>query len=259
MTIYYDLPAAEYHARPEISKSGLDKIAQFPALYLAHKNRPPQPAEELVIGSATHTLILEPEKFEQEFIVAPAGMDRRTKEGRAAFAQLEDSGKQILSASQYELVSGMALSVRSNPVALDLISGGHAEVSFDSILEDVPTRGRCDYLRSDGVVIDLKTTKSASKRGFAKSIAEYRYHVQAAIYTDLLEANGLFVPEFIFIAVEKTYPYASAIYKLDQDALDLGRALYRRDLATYKHCMEMDEWPGYPEEVVTLSLPSWAV
>jgi exodeoxyribonuclease VIII len=108
------------------------------------------------------------------------------------------------------------------------------------------------------VVVDLKTTKSASKRGFAKSVAEYRYHVQAAIYTDLLEANGLFVPEFIFIAVEKTYPYAVGIYKLDQDALDLGRSLYQRDLALYKHCVEMDDWPAYPEEVVTLSLPAWA-
>ena len=258
MTIYYDLPAAEYHSRPEISKSGLDKIAKFPALYLAHKNRPPLPAEELVIGSATHTLTLEPHKFEQEFIVAPANMDRRTKEGKAAFAQLEESGKQILSASQYELISGMALSVRSNETALELISGGHAEVSFDALLNDVATRGRCDYLRDDGVVVDLKTTKSASPRGFAKSIADYRYHVQAAIYTDLLEANGLFVPEFIFIAVEKTYPYAVGIYKLDQDALDLGRSLYQRDLALYKHCVEMDDWPGYTEEVVTLSLPAWA-
>lgn len=258
MAIHYDMPASIYHARPEISKSGLDKIAKFPALYLAHQNRPPLPAEELVIGSATHTLTLEPEKFEREYIVAPAGMDKRTKEGKAAFTQLEESGKQILSASQYELVSGMALSVRSNVTALELISGGHAEVSFDAVLEEVTTRGRCDYLRADGIVVDLKTTKSASPGSFARSIADYRYHVQAAIYTDLLEANGIFVPEFVFVAVEKTYPYAVGIYKLDQNAMALGRSLYQRDLRLYKHCVEMDDWPGYPEEVVTLSLPAWA-
>jgi len=258
MAIYYDLPAKEYFAKPEISKSGLDKIAQFPAMYLAYKNRPPTPAEELVIGSATHTLTLEPEKFEREYIVAPPNMDRRTKDGKAAFSELEASGKQILSASQYELVSGMALSVRSNVTALELISGGNTEVSFDAELCGVQVKGRCDYLRSDGVA-DLKTTKSASPRGFTRSIVDYRYHVQAAIYTDLLEANGIFVPEFTFIAVEKTYPYAVGIYKLDMDAIERGRSLYQRDLAIYKHCMEVNDWPAYPEEVVTLSLPSWAL
>ena len=71
-------------------------------------------------------------------------------------------------------------------------------------------------------------------------------------------ANGLFIPDFTFIAVEKTYPYAVAIYQLDAQALERGRELYRRDLAIYKHCLEMDDWPGYPEEVQVLSLPAWA-
>ena len=79
--IIYDLPAAEYHARPEISKSGLDKIAQFPALFKAHQNRPPDADDALIIGQATHTLTLEPEKFTSEFAVMPQGLDRQI--GRA--------------------------------------------------------------------------------------------------------------------------------------------------------------------------------
>ena len=256
--IIYDLPAAEYHARPEISKSGLDKIAQFPALFKAHQNRPPDADDALIIGQATHTLTLEPEKFTSEFAVMPQGLDRRTKEGKALAAELEASGKTILTNSQYELCSGIALSVRANTVALEYLTGGFAEVSFTAEIEGVQVRGRADYLKTSGGLVDLKTTKSASPKAFAKSIAEYRYHVQAALYTDLAEANGLFIPDFTFIAVEKTYPYAVAIYQLDAQALERGRELYRRDLAIYKHCLEMDDWPGYPEEVQVLSLPSWA-
>lgn len=258
MAIIYDLPAAEYHARPEISKSGLDKIAQFPALFKAHQNRPPESDDALIIGQATHTLTLEPEKFTSEFCVMPAGLDRRTKEGKALAAELEASGKTILTNSQYELCSGIALSVRANTVALDYLTNGAVEVSFTAEIEGVHVRGRCDYLHPNKGIIDLKTTKSASARSFAKSIAEYRYHVQAALYTDLAEANGLFIPDFTFIAVEKTYPYAVAIYQVDREGMERGREIYRRDLALYKHCLEMDDWPGYPEEVQVLSLPAWA-
>jgi exodeoxyribonuclease VIII len=256
--IYYDKPASEYHAGPGISKSGLDKITISPAHYKASLDRPQKPTEELYIGSATHTLTLEPEKFEREFIVAPPIMDRRTKEGKAIAEQLEASGKQILTYQQYELIQGMALSVRSNETALELISGGHTEVSFDAIWDGVLVRGRCDYLRSDGVVVDLKTTKSAHPNQFVKSIADFRYHVQAAIYTDLLMENGIYVPEFVFIAVEKTYPFAVGIYTVDEAGVEKGRKAYKRDLATYKACSELGVWPGYPEEVVQLTLPSWA-
>lgn len=256
--IHYNKPASDYHSGPGISKSGLDKIAISPAHYKASIDRPQAATEELYIGQATHTLTLEPEKFDDEFVIAPPGLDRRTKEGRAAAEQMAASGKQVLTYQQYELVQGMAVSVRSNQTALNYIMGGHAEVSFDAIWDGVLVRGRCDYLRDDGVVADLKTTRSAHPKSFTKSISDYRYHVQAAIYSDLLADNGIFVPEFVFIAVEKFYPFAVGIYTIDEAGIDRGRQIYERDLAIYKHCSELGEWPGYPEEVVQLTLPPWA-
>ena len=40
--------------------------------------------------------------------------------------------------------------------------------------------------------------------------------------------------------------------------LEPGRAVYRRDLATYAECLRSGEWPGYPEEIRELELPAWA-
>jgi exodeoxyribonuclease VIII len=256
--IEYNLPAEEYHISPGISKSGLDKIAISPAHYLAGKERPQKPSEELLIGQATHTLILEPEKFDGEFIVAPSNLDKRTTAGKAAALELEESGKKVLSADQFDKIEGMAKSVRSNGLASELISNGHAEVSANTVIEEVMVRGRCDFLRSDGCLVDLKTTRSAHPKQFSKSIAEFRYHVQAAIYTDIFQANGIYVPDFTFIAVEKFYPYAVGIYQVDEDAIDHGRRLYLRDLSVYRECLQSKIWPSYPEEIVTLRLPSWA-
>lgn len=256
--IEYNLPAEEYHISPGISKSGLDKIAVSPAHYIANKERPQKPSEELLIGQATHTLTLEPEKFDAEFIVAPASLDRRTSAGKAAALELEESGKKVLTADQFEKIEGMAKSVRANGLASELISNGHAEVSANTVIEDVMVRGRCDFLRNDGSLIDLKTTRSAHPKSFLKSIVEFRYHVQAAIYTDIFQANGVYVPDFTFIAVEKFYPYAVGIYQVDEDAIEHGRRLYLRDLSVYRECLQSKIWPSYPEEIVTLRLPSWA-
>lgn len=255
--IYHDLPAAEYHARDGISKSGLDKVAISPAHYRASIDRPERPEEALIIGQAVHTMTLEPHKFDEEFVVGSPGLDRRYKAGKEEFAELEASGKTVLTYAQFETVQGIAMSVRSHSVALDLITGGHAEVSFDHVMDGITVRGRCDFLRDDGLVVDLKTTKSAHYKSFTRSVRDFRYHVQAAIYSDLLEANGVYVSDFVFVAVEKVYPFAVGIYRLDDATIEMGREQYLRDLQIYRQCVERGEWPGYPEEVVTLGLANW--
>jgi hypothetical protein len=93
-------------------------------------------------------------------------------------------------------------------------------------------------------------------------VANYRYHAQEAFYTDGYRfANpGEFADElsFIFVAVEKEAPFGVAVYELDQEAVNIGRALYKRNLETYVRCRAANEWPAYPNEVQTLSLPKWA-
>ena len=35
--------------------------------------------------------------------------------------------------------------------------------------------------------------------------------------------------------------------------------MYRRDLNALARCLESDKWPSYPETIVPLSMPRWAV
>ena len=123
----------------------------------------------------------------------------------------------------------------------------------------VRCRARFDWLTPEGLVLDLKTTQNASAAAFAKAVATFRYHVQHAWYLDgYHQATGDLPLGFIFIAVEKTPPYAVALYELDGEAADYGRLLARRDLARYATARDLDVWPGYPDEIQPLSLPRWA-
>ena len=74
------------------------------------------------LGTATHCAILEPERFEIEYVEAPC-VDRRTKDGKALWSELEQSGKIILSSDEYTKVVEMASAMRRHELASKLITG----------------------------------------------------------------------------------------------------------------------------------------
>lgn len=257
--IHYDLPSGDYHAHPAISKSGLDKIARSPAHYKSWLTELREETTALRIGTAVHCAVLEPKRFALDYVAAPK-VDRRTKDGKAQWEAFEtaNAGKILLSGDEYATVANMAESARLHPAASELLSEGRAEASVFAELEGVQAKCRPDWLRGDGIVLDLKTTEDARSGAFARSVANYRYHVQHAFYADLLIERGIDVKAFVFVAVEKAPPYGVIVYELDREAVDLGRDLYRRDLALYRHCIAINEWPCYTPNIEPLNIPAWA-
>ena len=63
----------------------------------------------------------------------------------------------------------------------------------------------------------------------------------------------------MFIAVEKTAPYAVACYTLDDVAKEKGRELYQQDLQTLQAAQAANAWPAYSDQIETLTLPAWAL
>jgi hypothetical protein len=257
--IRHDLSNAEYHAHPAISKSGLDRIDQSPAHYRASLVEPRKETPALTFGSAAHCWILETDEALHRYVIAPQGIDRRTKDGKAQWAELEASGKTIISAEDAQTLENMLASVHSHPVADELLDNGIAESSVFAELLGVSVKCRPDWLHDNSVIVDLKTTENAGLNAFGKSVANFRYHCQASFYTDICREVGLDIKAFVFIAVEKAPPYAVSVYELDSDSIEVGRTLYQRNLETYRRCRETDHWPAYSDAIEVLTLPRWAM
>ena len=260
--IIHGMPNADYHASPAISKSGLDKIAKSPAHYRAAKEAPAEITDVMVIGSAFHDYILLPEIFQTAYTVLPDDFDGRTKEGKALMSAIKESGQTVLKSEWVENIKGMAAAVAAHPKAAALLTGGHPEVSI--FWQDADTgidcRCRPDYINPAGIIVDLKSTLDASPAAFAKSCANLRYHVQDAFYSEgYYQAAGTWPRGFVFIAVEKTAPYAVACYTLDDVAKEKGRELYQQDLQTLQAAQAANAWPAYSDQIETLTLPAWAL
>jgi hypothetical protein len=238
--LYYDVPEADYHAREVgiASKSALDLVHKSPRHYKAWldgEERDPTPA--MAFGKLVHTAVLEPHLLPPVLAGGRKG------------AQDLDTAKRIAGA------------VRAHPIAGKILRQGRAEVvaRWDDPELSVACKGRLDWYDPEfGVAFDLKTTSDASQREFARSVSNFRYHVQAAMYLSGLRALGMPAEYFLFGCVEKVAPFAVAVYVLDVPALDTGERAMRRDMRVLAECCATGLYPSYPETITTLSMPAWS-
>ena len=268
-----DMPNGHYHSaemkKRFVSKSGLDQIAKSPAHFQWFLENPTEETPALVFGSAFHTMILEPEKADSEIVVLPDEWPTKAVCGRSIGDQKEEfrlihRGKSLLSAEQMEMAVAMAKSVEAHAAARVVLRKATGKAEVTALWNDVDTgvdcRARFDWLRDDGLLVDLKTTRCAKPEAFERLAFEHRYHVQAAFYMEAFRrVTGEEPAGFAFVAVEKEPPYCACVYVAQPDFIQLGRIEYLKNLATYAECRKSNEWPGYPEiQLVPLGLPSWA-
>jgi PDDEXK-like domain of unknown function (DUF3799) len=257
----------DYHAGPGISKSHLDVIAEKSPLHYWFKYLNPdreieEPTDAMELGTAIHAAILEPDLFTSNFVVSPA-FNMRTKDGKQMFADFrnENPGKQILTPDDFKVCLAIRDRVHTNPVAAGLLTGGKSEQSF--FAKDPETgeliKCRFDYLQDGaGMALDVKSTRDASKRAFAKDAANLRYDIAVAWYFDVMKAlYGEAPRHWVWLAVEKTPPYAVGIYFAKPDDIERARDEARRNFMTIVNCRQANYWPDYAESVEPLDMPGW--
>jgi hypothetical protein len=262
-----ELSIEEYHAGEGVCSTDLRHIARSPAHYVEYRKTRRSPTPAMILGSVFHCLALEPETFELEYAIEPE-LDGRTKEGKAKRAefQLASQGKRIIECTVYETAVAMATSLMAHPLARSLVTGGVAEQSIfweSAAVDGVLCKCRPDFVKDLGdgryLIVDLKSTEDARQEAFEKSAWNQRYYVQAPYYWDgCTAAFGRAPAGFVFIATEKDPPYAVSIYEASVEMLGAGRDEYRRNLRTYKECMDSGVWPAYPAEIRKLMPPKWA-
>ena len=241
-----------------LSSTDIRRLLRSPAHY---KNPTILETPALAFGSLVHAFVLEPHAAEARYRPR-ADVDGRTKEGKATReweANLSaNQGVKFVSRSDYDAAVNIAAAVRSHLGATELLSNGFAEVAgLISDFNGVNVRIKPDF-RTSTAIVDLKTCQDARSDAFTRSILNYGYDVQAALYVDVAQAIDGMKRDFYWVAVEKEAPYAVAVYKASDEMLQRGREQYTRAIELYKECAALDLWPAYSQQVTTIELPGWA-
>ena len=262
-----DMPAEVYHATHAMSAGGLKRMRQSPAHYYGMQLDPSRPAPgeptpAMKNGTLVHCCIFEPHAVAERYVVKPADLDGRTKEGKAW--KEANAGREIVDAAQMAAAQAQADALRRLPEIGALLSDGFGEASAFWIDEATGELCKCrpDWTSpaGDGVILlDGKTCQDASPEGFSRQIWNMDYWLQAAWYSDGYEkATGKRVHGFVFAAVESSWPHAAAAYMLGDDVLEKARAENRRLLDLYAECRRTGIWPGYQQSIQAIALPAWA-
>lgn len=247
----------DYESSPAVNKSTLWEMRKSPLHYwhLIH-DTPKEDTAAMKFGRAVHTRLLEPVEFSARYAVAPE-CDRRTKEGKAIWAELMESGKEVISKADMNMILSMEERFQFvHKMFFDSETQTEVPLYWTDEETGVECKGRLDAITSD-FVIDYKTTMDASTKAFTREALRYGYDLQAAMYMEAARANGYNPKGFVFIAQEKNAPNLINIIHAGEAFLDRGRWIMRDLLAKYSTCVKLNIWPGYGEN--ELILPEWEV
>jgi hypothetical protein len=237
-----DVPNEVYHGK-ELQKqgfvghSGIVKLAKSAAHFKASlTNNESTPA--MKFGSAAHIWMLEDP--EDRVIVC----DKKDREGKyltrrqyKAFGEwekeaIEEKGAEyVISHEEKVQLDEMKLALLKHPTAAALIKRNkRSERSGFAIhprYDGIKVRIRADIFIDDDdlyLYADYKTCKDASTEAFSKAAFEYGYDVQADLYREIgFVIDGRW-PQFMFIAQEKTPPYAVNVLKANHpDYIDIDK------------------------------------
>lgn len=259
----YNISNEEYHESEGISRSKLMLLNKSPHHFwyevLSGKAIKKEATPAMNVGSAFHTLLLEPEKFNEEFAVAPV-LDRRTTAGKELYAKFnaEHGNKIILTSDQYKQTSVMVKHIKEHEIVTTLLDDSVFEQSIFWTDNETGIQFKCrPDIWSSKMVVDLKTTSDASEYMTQRSSLNYGYYLQSGMIYEACKAIDKPFEMFVHLFCEKEAPYVPAVYLMKEEALQFGVSQFNDLKIKLKRCLDSGKWEGYP--VKELSVPKYAL
>lgn len=277
--IYRGIDIDRYHeqltAGPSISSSGLRTIFdESPAHYYARSYLNPDredetPSEALTLGRGAHHLLLGESHFSERFAIRPETLNgekwnSNRNDCKAWLKHCRDLGQEVLLPAQIKAIRGMARGLAAHPMVHAGILKGLIEHSMVWLDKDtgVWLKARPDAIpTSDADFSDLKTTVSVDREKLQRTIADYSYHVQAALIgMGSRELLGRPMESFTLVFVEKAPPYCASVVTLKPADIELGEQIVRAALRVFADCLESGQWPGpggVQRDAEFIEIPTW--
>lgn len=285
---YCALDAINCSGLKKIKKSPLHYWAE----YLSPNRVEKEPTPAMYRGTAIHTAVLEPKRFSEEYRKIPtiedypdhlntvdqlkeqlklfglpvggakADLINRLREAGVSLSFFEDVIKEhekykLLKKDDWEACQKISQGVRTNPALSVLFEKGNAEVTlvWKDQITGMMCKARADWLTDDGIIVDIKSASDAGIQEFGWSFEKYGYWQQAAWYLDGVSETMGVKGTFIIAAFETDFPYATAVYMPDDQALEDGRNENKFLLNKYIECLKGQVWPGYSDEIQIMRRP----
>ncbi len=244
-----------YHNQaPGISASGLKKIhsASLATYRFAKDQEEGEKGEALIVGGATHKFILENDIFFDEYAFSESS-DKRKPQWKADKKKADEDGLTLLRATDKNIFDGMLDSLKEERPGgvntYDALIANPDAVREMAIFAVDKERQILLKVKTDinikGMMLDLKSTKSAKPKNFMKDAANLGYSLQAAFYLRVAKIAKQPSTLFGFIAIEKEAPYLHENIIMPEHVLKMEEYKINKLLDMYSVAYHTGEWTGY--------------
>lgn len=266
--LYEGIPNAEYHKglievadtnglqiKPLSSTGAKVIVKESPADYIwGLSNRVEKKAFDM--GHAAHELILE---GGLQSVTVFDFDSWRTKAAQVERDAVYAAGGTPMLAKDMTAAYAMETAVRAHTLADSLLQDGRSEVSALVWDEEykIHIQVRFDWLRNDGLIVDLKTSRTGNPNDFNRDIAKFYYHLQASLYMRAAELLGIAVQGWRWVIVQAEAPHN--VFVVDYSEFDrlTGDQRMHTALTKYAHGVHTGEWPAHPDLYLS-ELPAYA-
>lgn len=268
--LYSGVPMEAYHSGsicdgPSVSTSGLKTIFDdSPADYWHTSYYNPDAAKRreaahLTLGQAAHHLLLGEPNFRKIFVLRPTELPHyKTGEFRAwhgANTECKEwlqkqtaAGLSVITADQLDDIKGMAKQLGLNAMVRDGILRGLIEHSlfWKDKESGVWLKCRPDAIpTASGDFANLKTARSVQWLDLQRAIADYAYHMGAAMEREGARAVlGFSLSSYALVFVQSTGPWSVRVVQLKPDDIELGWQQCRKAIKAFAAGMKTGRWPG---------------
>lgn len=259
------LSADELLAKTTLSYSRLKLLSQSSGKYYKRyiQRLKTEQTEASALGVAAHALLLEPQTFEDKYLVMPKP-DRRTTVGKTAYAaatlQAQEENKIILFDKQLETCLAICRSVQRHPHASRYLNTSlrELELNWTDPITQLPAKAYLDaYHEELEAIVDVKLlTGKFNPYKFAYKAKEECYHVQAGFYKNGCVLNKLKVKEVVYILVSAADPDDVAVCRADAEFVERGQVRAESLAVELVSRIRDNDWESY-RNVIPLGYVPW--
>lgn len=205
----------------------------------------------MTLGKAYEIMLLEPDKVDEEIVVAPV-FNRRTRVGKEAYAEFQEKwkGKIILPEDQMEVCLKMYQRARKDQEIMAILED-IAVVQESVYFTHRQTGFRCvakvDFRNSIDAkpfkVIDLKTFGGQPMPSdFTRQQYALKYWFQGGAYFNAYRNKYYAFPDYYWMVASTKPPYDLNYFKADQDLVREGERIWDLVLQAIKYCNDNKLW-----------------
>lgn len=223
-----------------------------------------------IIGIAAHKELLEPDTFNDDFIVIRKVDKRKTADKQLFLETVEraaEERKLIIQENALERVKLIAESVRAHPLAGRILKDALTEVEMrwqktahckkfegKELVQKSTVFNTVAYVDiinpALGLLSDLKVVDGMFEPyRFRNKAKKEFYHAQSALYLEGAEENGIDATRFKFILASAKKPYDVAVLNANKEFLEYGQEAQLSATNKLYSCLLNDDWISYPDEI----------